>query len=62
MAPEHADESGLSRRDFLERTAYAAGLAGTAGLSAETILAEAARRRSAGPGCRARATCRSTTS
>jgi phospholipase C len=42
MAPEHADESGLSRRDFLGRTAYAAGLAGTMGLSAETILAEAA--------------------
>ena len=42
MPPEHADESGLSRRDFLGRTAYAAGLAGTMGLSAETILAEAA--------------------
>jgi len=34
--------SELSRRDFLQRTAYAAGLAGVAGLSADTILAEAA--------------------
>ena len=32
----------LSRRDFLQRTAYAAGLAGMAGLPASTILAEAA--------------------
>jgi phospholipase C len=43
MGPEHAaDGSGLSRRDFLERTAYAAGVAGAAGLSADAILAEAA--------------------
>ena len=32
----------LSRRDFLERTAYAAGLAGVAGLPASAVLAEAA--------------------
>jgi phospholipase C len=32
----------LSRRDFLERTAYAAGLAGAAGLPASTLLSEAA--------------------
>jgi phospholipase C len=32
----------LSRRDFLERTAYAAGLAGTAGLPVSTLLSEAA--------------------
>jgi len=37
-----ADDSGLSRRDFLERTAYAAGVAGAAGLSADAILTEAA--------------------
>jgi phospholipase C len=43
MALDHsAGDSGLSRRDFLERTAYAAGVAGAAGLSADTILAEAA--------------------
>ena len=43
MALDHsADDSGLSRRDFLERTAYAAGVAGAAGLSADTILTEAA--------------------
>jgi phospholipase C len=44
MGPDHApDDSGLSRRDFLQRTAYAAGLAGVTGLSADTILAEAAK-------------------
>jgi phospholipase C len=32
----------LSRRDFLERTAYAAGLAGAAGLPGSTLLSEAA--------------------
>jgi phospholipase C len=32
----------LSRREFLERTAFAAGLAGTAGLPASTLLSEAA--------------------
>jgi phospholipase C len=32
----------ISRRDFLERTAYAAGLAGVAGLSSSTLLTEAA--------------------
>jgi phospholipase C len=32
----------LSRRDFLERTAYAAGLAGAAGLPVSTLLSEAA--------------------
>ena len=37
-----ADESGHSRREFLGRTAYAAGLAGVTGLSADTILSEAA--------------------
>src|SRR3712207_99289 len=37
------DEQSLSRRDFLERTAHAAGLAGMAGaLPASTLLAEAA--------------------
>jgi hypothetical protein len=34
--------SDLSRREFLERTAWTAGLAGTAGLPASTLLAEAA--------------------
>ncbi len=43
MEPHAADDHGLSRRDFLERTALAAGVAGTAGLSADAILAEAAR-------------------
>ena len=38
-------EEGLRRREFLERTAYTAGLAGLAGtLSADTLIAEAARR------------------
>jgi phospholipase C len=32
----------LSRRDFLQRTAYAAGLAGAAGVPASTLLSEAA--------------------
>jgi len=36
-------ESALSRRDFLERTAYAAGLAGMAALPAGTLISEAAR-------------------
>jgi phospholipase C len=48
-------DGDLSRREFLERTAYAAGLAGVAGLSADTILAEAAlasHRRSGLPGPR----------
>ena len=35
-------ESDLSRREFLERTALAAGLAASAALPASTILAEAA--------------------
>ncbi|MEA2363103.1 MAG: phospholipase [Thermoleophilaceae bacterium] len=35
-------ESDLSRREFLERTALAAGLAGSAALPASTILAESA--------------------
>jgi phospholipase C len=43
MPPEvPADGSGHSRREFLERTAFAAGIAGAAGLSADTILAQAA--------------------
>jgi phospholipase C len=43
MAPEATpDDSGHSRREFLERSAYAAGLAGVTGLSADTILAQAA--------------------
>jgi phospholipase C len=38
-------DEGLRRREFLERTAYTAGLAGLAGtLSAETLVAEAAKR------------------
>ena len=38
-------EESLRRRDFLERTAYAAGLAGLAGvLPADTLIAEAAER------------------
>jgi phospholipase C len=40
--PAAARDSDLSRREFLGRTAYAAGLASTAGLSASAILAEAA--------------------
>jgi hypothetical protein len=36
------DDSALSRRDFIERTAYAAGLAGVAGVPFELILAEEA--------------------
>jgi phospholipase C len=35
-------ESDLSRREFLERTAWAAGLAGAAAMPASTIIAEAA--------------------
>src|SRR5918996_1031667 len=35
-------EQGSSRREFLQRTAYAAGLAGVTGLPASTLLAEAA--------------------
>ena len=56
-----AEDSACSRREFLERTAYAAGLAGAAGLLGRHILAEAAE----APlvrGCPSRATCRSTTS
>jgi phospholipase C len=34
------DDWALSRREFLERSAYAAGLAGVAGVSADLILAE----------------------
>src|SRR5438034_2814715 len=53
MPPDgDASVSDLSRREFLERTAYAAGLAGLVGLPVETILAEAAQaahRRSALP-------------
>ena len=41
MQGQQSDQS-LSRREFLERTAYAAGLAGAASLPASTILAEAA--------------------
>src|SRR5436189_13207 len=42
---EHAEspEAALRRRDFLERTAYAAGLVGAAMLPAGTLLREAAR-------------------
>ena len=36
------DDFALSRRDFLERTAYAAGLAGMASLPPSVLLAEAA--------------------
>ena len=36
------DDQALSRREFLERSAYGAGLAGVAGLPAGTILAEEA--------------------
>ena len=36
------DDAALSRRDFLERTAYAAGLAGMASLPPSVLLAEAA--------------------
>ena len=36
------DDSALSRRDFLERTAYAAGLAGMASLPPSVLLAESA--------------------
>jgi phospholipase C len=39
------DDESLRRREFLERTAYTAGLAGLAGtLSADTLVAEAAKR------------------
>ena len=37
-----AQESALSRREFLERTALAAGVAGAAAVPADTLLAEAA--------------------
>src|SRR3954470_9299142 len=41
--PEELPDSALSRREFLERTAYAAGIAGAASaLPAGTILAQAA--------------------
>ena len=43
MPPQRsAADSALSRREFLERTALAAGAAGVAGLSADTLLEEAA--------------------
>ena len=43
MPPQRsAADSALSRREFLERTALAAGAAGVAGVSADTLLAEAA--------------------
>jgi phospholipase C len=40
---EHGSDWELSRREFLEQSAYAAGLAGAATLPASTILAEAAK-------------------
>src|SRR3954470_6804525 len=41
--PEELPDSALSRREFLERTAYAAGIAGAAStLPAGTIISEAA--------------------
>jgi phospholipase C len=44
MPPDRSTPgSELSRREFLERTAYAAGLAGLAGVPTEAIVAEAAR-------------------
>jgi phospholipase C len=44
LEAEHPDEA-LRRREFLQRTAYTAGLAGLAGaLSADTLVAEAAKR------------------
>ena len=42
MQQAAAHDSELSRRDFLERTAFAAGLAGAASLPAGAILTEAA--------------------
>ena len=36
-------DSALSRREFIERTAYAAGLAGVAGVPLELLMAEEAK-------------------
>jgi phospholipase C len=43
-----APRGALSRREFLERTAYGAGLAGVAALPAGTILSEAAKAQARG--------------
>src|SRR3954464_12081447 len=41
--PDHHSDAELSRREFIERTAYAAGLAGAASvLPVETIVSQAA--------------------
>jgi hypothetical protein len=57
------DGTELRRREFLQRTAMAAGLAAGMAtvLSPDLLVAEAARA-SAAHGCRRRATCRSTPS
>src|SRR3954451_20635378 len=43
-AMAEASEGTMRRRDFLRRTAYAAGLAGAASLPASVLLGEAAKR------------------
>ena len=58
-----APDEGLRRREFLQRTALTAGLAGLASvLPADTLVAEAARTQTPHPPARRRATCRSTRS
>ena len=57
----HEGEEGLQRREFLERAAYTAGLAGAASLlPVDVLLGEQRRRRPRR--CRVRETCRSITS
>ena len=43
MPPEPSSSPGVSRREFLERTALAAGAAGAVGIPTEMLVAEAAR-------------------
>ena len=51
MLGDHvASEAGMRRREFLERTAYAAGLAGMTMLPSGTLLAEAAKAQATGSG------------
>ena len=51
MLGDHvASEAGMRRREFLERTAYTAGLAGMTMLPSGTLLAEAAKAQATGSG------------
>ena len=56
MGDHAATEAGMRRREFLERTAYAAGLAGMTMLPSGTLLAEAANAQAATSGLPAEGT------